>query len=911
MYTTCNKDQSYQSMPSEQNIESTSIELVEAKDEVLYTDMLSDPANFIIESKDHYKPEIYTYRKEKYQLVNTVEEFEELLRNHEIEQYTKYNIIKTNGSFTGSGDDPAAKPRIHWGALTKVSSELATTPYLIVATRYYVCHLGKCYYTHKLQKFSSETKKSSKRRYKKTTDSKKVGCPACFKVQRLIVFIDNKLSVDTKSERARMGEYIRRNITSVKLEHKYLFKFPDKCDHVNHVENRIAATKEPIDKAILDKIRNLVFSGITSVSVISESLQCYVESHIKVNDKNRRRFFPSRNDIRRCVQKARESLRKSKYDEAKLIAIKSTLGDANTFYFQPALYSSDHSEDLTCKKTGFLIVYQNEEMKRLYNLYGHHCILLDPVYKFCKYSFVLYFLIIQTNVSYQVIGVFLTDSESKDSIIDALTVIFHWNPNVIPKYAMTDNNVENIKALESFFSDIKVFIPMHYCELSWNERFRKKDMLSVDKCEALNKMKNIANAVTEDKVQKAINDMKGWSSPLKDYFEKYWQKELKKWTIAYRPNDLMFESNEAVERLHEELYYLQLSKVREYTLSEVVTYLCKDLIPQMLHRYKVFNLVIARNHLTSVYNPPYLTKSPQWFLDFMLGEILLADKLLPFSYVESLGDENFSLLCKKSNEKFYINFFTEQKRVTCSCFCFLKRRIICKHVIIVGRFYPGWNIEKISPWLFDHPIYKLDNNCLESSLSPIPEDNYINENNNEIVTPGRTSELLESEENSSGSVEFKKKECKQNLEYLESIVDELEETELENFHKKLKRFCSDILIEREDKKCQSMKKTEMHNNDIPLPMIKKISDFYHNIDSNNKFIMKYRRRRKKEPEKDDEKDNIEMCSITTFYEDDINERVPTSCGNSTRENLKYFESSSDVVIHINNPEFKIVSQNIE
>ena len=49
-----------------------------------------------------------------------------------------------------------------------------------------------------------------------------------------------------------------------------------------------------------------------------------------------------------------------------------------------------------------IFVYQSNSMKRLYQRYGKHLVLLDATYKTTKYALPLYFLVVQTNVNYQV-----------------------------------------------------------------------------------------------------------------------------------------------------------------------------------------------------------------------------------------------------------------------------------------------------------------------------------------------------------------------------------------------------------------------------------------------------------------------------------------------------------------------------
>ena len=46
-------------------------------------------------------------------------------------------------------------------------------------------------------------------------------------------------------------------------------------------------------------------------------------------------------------------------------------------------------------------VYQSHSMKRSYQRYGKHLVLLEATYKTTKYALLLYFLVVQTNVNYQ------------------------------------------------------------------------------------------------------------------------------------------------------------------------------------------------------------------------------------------------------------------------------------------------------------------------------------------------------------------------------------------------------------------------------------------------------------------------------------------------------------------------------
>ena len=57
------------------------------------------------------------------------------------------------------------------------------------------------------------------------------------------------------------------------------------------------------------------------------------------------------------------------------------------------------TKDLTKK---FIYVYQSKFMQMIYRRYGPNLVLLDATYKTTKYVIPLYFLVVQTNVNFQV-----------------------------------------------------------------------------------------------------------------------------------------------------------------------------------------------------------------------------------------------------------------------------------------------------------------------------------------------------------------------------------------------------------------------------------------------------------------------------------------------------------------------------
>ena len=70
-----------------------------------------------------------------------------------------------------------------------------------------------------------------------------------------------------------------------------------------------------------------------------------------------------------------------------------------------------------------MFVYQSHEMRRLYKRCAPILVLLDATYRTTKYSLPLYFLVVQTNVNYQVAAVIVCLEEKTEMITEALRQI--------------------------------------------------------------------------------------------------------------------------------------------------------------------------------------------------------------------------------------------------------------------------------------------------------------------------------------------------------------------------------------------------------------------------------------------------------------------------------------------------------
>ena len=100
-------------------------------------------------------------------------------------------------------------------------------------------------------------------------------------------------------------------------------------------------------------------------------------------------------------------------------------------------------------------MYQSDWQKRLLSRYGNELVLQDVTYRTTRYGLPLFFFFVKTNIGYQIAATFVTENEKEESIVEALKFIKSWNPELHPRFGMTDYCIEEISAMEKVFLGMK------------------------------------------------------------------------------------------------------------------------------------------------------------------------------------------------------------------------------------------------------------------------------------------------------------------------------------------------------------------------------------------------------------------------------------------------------------------------
>ena len=90
-------------------------------------------------------------------------------------------------------------------------------------------------------------------------------------------------------------------------------------------------------------------------------------------------------------------------------------------------------------------------MKRLFKTNGNEICLLDATYKATRYVLPLFFMVVKTNVDYEVVRAFACEREETENIMSGLKILKPWNPDWGPLYSMVDCCSEEINAIVALF----------------------------------------------------------------------------------------------------------------------------------------------------------------------------------------------------------------------------------------------------------------------------------------------------------------------------------------------------------------------------------------------------------------------------------------------------------------------------
>ena len=347
--------------------------------------------------------------------------------------------------------------------------EFNTTPFRLIEKKTLDCQFGKQYYKDKPRK-STRTM---------IQGSRKLGCPAHITIKVYESFPEYSISETQtscctkkalkvlKEQKMKELKLALTNEESVLTTKKYFVSLPSEEAHEkSHPIGAIVGVAQKMHPTISKKIESLVREGTTDGHTIQRVLKEYVNTTMSDNPPctTDRAYYPTVIDINNHVTKAKSALQLSKLDQQnlhlKVQEWEKTNPDAK-HCFRP-YRSTDNKESQS-----LLWVHQEKWQRDLLIRYGNTLSLMDATYKTTKYDLPLFFLCVRTNTKYMVVAEFIVQSESAESILEAINIIKQWNPAWNPKFFLCDYSDAEIAAIEQAFPGILVYLCDFHCEQAW------------------------------------------------------------------------------------------------------------------------------------------------------------------------------------------------------------------------------------------------------------------------------------------------------------------------------------------------------------------------------------------------------------------------------------------------------------
>ncbi|XP_066932038.1 uncharacterized protein [Clytia hemisphaerica] len=492
-------------------------------------DSLEDSAYNAVNNKIHY-------------LCKDVQEALTRLREYELRTITRFSSFKSTKNF-GNTDLFAKNHKVYWEA-EGISNN--GKPFVILSSKSMDCHHGpdrnvkhkQTYKEKKKERLSTNSDHYKGKSYLIVQDTKKFDCPAKVTMQEIVQFPEyNKAksppSIKLETFKRNSSKTLKEKLADKSLanyERRILLSIDDVGCHKYHPMGKTQNISQSMDPEISSKIDMFVKEGITSVREMKRLIKLVVADMFgkeNLPPSNSRRFYPSIPIIRSKMDKSKQKLRYSMIDQEclqqKIDEWKKANPSLNTFY-RP----KEDTGDGKCQS--FLFVHQEKWQRDLLQRYGDEILLLDATHKTTRYAIPLFFLVVPTNLDYQIVATFVTENESFESILEALKVVKSWNPSLKPLFAMTDYCKEEINSLECVFPGCEVLICDFHREQAWGRWLKAtKNGCSGRKDDILPRLRRIARSKTIEEMNEALISLRSsefWEEDkynnLREYIENYW-----------------------------------------------------------------------------------------------------------------------------------------------------------------------------------------------------------------------------------------------------------------------------------------------------------------------------------------------------------------------------------------------------
>jgi len=381
---------------------------------------------------------------------------------------------------------------------------------------------------------------------------------------------------------------------------------------------------------------------------------------------------------------------------------------------------------------------------------------------------------------------FVTQRETTGAIAEALNQLKEWNPDISPKYGITDYAWEEINALKSVWNEMVVFLCDFHCEQAWTRWCSKGNLGNISGAALLSRFRAVARGSTVQEAEEAyreLSELDGYvGSRAQRYFEETWWKEVERWSQAYEPLDLLYHSNNGTERLHETLKYMFLQDYKHCSLSALLKVVVTKFLPDRFREYMLANVQMMASHRAYNVNLDVaLHEKPLSVISALRTSEGRVRRDMS-ARVRRVGSGEFTVPSDSRGNAEYTVIINGENS-SCTCCRFRRTKMPCKHFFLVGMVHPECHPYRLLGEILINPVYCIDRAVIAGAASGnvnassaqniyVCEQNVHSEQEPEVVkqkSPGDSSrkKLLNS--------------CKGIVRSIESMLYQLPEDRLKEF----------------------------------------------------------------------------------------------------------------------------------
>ena len=164
---------------------------------------------------------------------------------------------------------------------------------------------------------------------------------------------------------------------------------------------------------------------------------------------------------------------------------------------------------------------------------------------------------------------------------------------------------------------------------------------------------------------------------------------MQRWARAYRDDryHAAVDTNNGVEAMNKTLKYNYLPKGKNITLSQLISVLIEQFLPEMLHKYQKQNF--AMSELYRSYNefvPEYLRGRPRAVILHCLSRIKKAAKFRAESIKPTNNDAGHFQVNSSSGKQHEVKISNGSGYPECTCKDWIRWHLPCKHLFAVFTF---------------------------------------------------------------------------------------------------------------------------------------------------------------------------------------------------------------------------------